>query len=198
TVERDRLAQNAGIAPEIRDPQSVAQQRERVALLGGHEAVAELGVHVEHIEQVRRDRGGLDFARVAGARQVVTLRPDGRDAGEVLRQRAQVVEVRERHAKPHAAESGGHDLDEPIRSGVWQRLEQYGVDRAEDGRVGADAEREREHGHEREAGALGEHADGVAEVVRSEEHTSELQSLAYFVCRLLLEKKKEYFTSYAG
>src|SRR3989441_3236890 len=27
---------------------------------------------------------------------------------------------------------------------------------------------------------------------RSEEHTSELQSLAYLVCRLLLEKKKEY------
>src|SRR2546425_9668079 len=29
------------------------------------------------------------------------------------------------------------------------------------------------------------------EVVRSEEHTSELQSLAYLVCRLLLEKKKK-------
>src|SRR5687767_15736798 len=29
-----------------------------------------------------------------------------------------------------------------------------------------------------------------AEVSRSEEHTSELQSLAYLVCRLLLEKKK--------
>src|SRR2546425_6672141 len=28
-------------------------------------------------------------------------------------------------------------------------------------------------------------------VARSEEHTSELQSLAYLVCRLLLEKKKE-------
>src|SRR2546425_12965117 len=27
--------------------------------------------------------------------------------------------------------------------------------------------------------------------VRSEEHTSELQSLAYLVCRLLLEKKKK-------
>src|SRR5687767_15740149 len=27
---------------------------------------------------------------------------------------------------------------------------------------------------------------------RSEEHTSELQSLAYLVCRLLLEKKKSY------
>src|SRR2546423_3201120 len=28
------------------------------------------------------------------------------------------------------------------------------------------------------------------ELIRSEEHTSELQSLAYLVCRLLLEKKK--------
>src|SRR2546425_7409192 len=30
---------------------------------------------------------------------------------------------------------------------------------------------------------------------RSEEHTSELQSLAYLVCRLLLEKKKKKNTS---
>src|SRR2546425_12754334 len=30
------------------------------------------------------------------------------------------------------------------------------------------------------------------EVGRSEEHTSELQSLAYLVCRLLLEKKNEH------
>src|SRR2546425_6721282 len=29
-----------------------------------------------------------------------------------------------------------------------------------------------------------------AGIMRSEEHTSELQSLAYLVCRLLLEKKK--------
>src|SRR2546425_9610977 len=31
---------------------------------------------------------------------------------------------------------------------------------------------------------------------RSEEHTSELQSLAYLVCRLLLEKKKKYILTY--
>src|SRR3712207_8114410 len=30
--------------------------------------------------------------------------------------------------------------------------------------------------------------------VRSEEHTSELQSRQYLVCRLLLEKKKKYHT----
>src|SRR3712207_7069175 len=32
--------------------------------------------------------------------------------------------------------------------------------------------------------------DGLGEGLRSEEHTSELQSRQYLVCRLLLEKKK--------
>src|SRR2546425_9342040 len=48
---------------------------------------------------------------------------------------------------------------------------------------------------ERESGALGQpSSDGglprSTGADRSEEHTSELQSLAYLVCRLLLEKKK--------
>src|SRR3712207_7728188 len=34
-----------------------------------------------------------------------------------------------------------------------------------------------------------DHDDGLAVGVRSEEHTSELQSRQYLVCRLLLEKK---------
>src|SRR2546425_6581430 len=38
-------------------------------------------------------------------------------------------------------------------------------------------------------------ADGTR-AHRSEEHTSELQSLAYLVCRLLLEKKKKKPMSY--
>src|SRR2546425_8405963 len=54
---------------------------------------------------------------------------------------------------------------------------------------------------ERRSVALGVRTPGFVEltsgveagsqVVRSEEHTSELQSLAYLVCRLLLEKKKK-------
>src|SRR2546425_7127384 len=35
------------------------------------------------------------------------------------------------------------------------------------------------------------HEDRVGGAERSEEHTSELQSLAYLVCRLLLEKKNK-------
>src|SRR3712207_7519124 len=37
-------------------------------------------------------------------------------------------------------------------------------------------------------------ADGVEDQLRSEEHTSELQSRQYLVCRLLLEKKKNKIT----
>src|SRR5258706_1049457 len=38
------------------------------------------------------------------------------------------------------------------------------------------------------------HARSSAVVLRSEEHTSELQSLTNLVCRLLLEKKKKHDT----
>src|SRR3712207_7973378 len=51
---------------------------------------------------------------------------------------------------------------------------------------------------ERRVGGTGLLGDGVAHLgvlqllhVRSEEHTSELQSRQYLVCRLLLEKKKK-------
>src|SRR3712207_7212364 len=45
--------------------------------------------------------------------------------------------------------------------------------------------------------AVGRHDESVHGLVRvrSEEHTSELQSRQYLVCRLLLEKKKKYHLS---
>src|SRR2546425_3351818 len=50
------------------------------------------------------------------------------------------------------------------------------------------------------AGVIGGWVAVVAglQAERSEEHTSELQSLAYLVCRLLLEKKKKIFRQTAG
>src|SRR5690606_41889912 len=45
------------------------------------------------------------------------------------------------------------------------------------------------------AGAPGEPAPAAETVVRSEEHTSELQSRENLVCRLLLEKKKSMVCS---
>src|SRR5437899_8139105 len=44
----------------------------------------------------------------------------------------------------------------------------------------------------------GEYPAGRGERNRSEEHTSELQSLRHLVCRLLLEKKKKNTSSCVG
>src|SRR2546425_4420871 len=49
---------------------------------------------------------------------------------------------------------------------------------------------DQEHTVVLEVASLGQPRQIRAAVTRSEEHTSELQSLAYLVCRLLLEKKK--------
>src|SRR3712207_6900394 len=58
------------------------------------------------------------------------------------------------------------------------------------------------HRPRRRAGAAGRAVRGGTRSTRSEEHTSELQSRQYLVCRLLLEKKKKkllyvpYYTKY--
>src|SRR5438045_5533080 len=53
--------------------------------------------------------------------------------------------------------------------------------------------RKRRHGHQLRDHALAPAAPARAGLAtgRSEEHTSELQSLRHLVCRLLLEKKKD-------
>src|SRR3712207_6937373 len=52
----------------------------------------------------------------------------------------------------------------------------------------ADVDRRHRHRHESERQVEGRVCD---QRIRSEEHTSELQSRQYLVCRLLLEKKKK-------
>ena len=54
---------------------------------------------------------------------------------------------------------------EPLRMRIRQRLEQHAVDDAEDGGVGADAERERQDRDRGVARALGQGAEGVAHVL---------------------------------
>src|SRR3712207_8904921 len=54
--------------------------------------------------------------------------------------------------------------------------------------IGGDSHVLHQHPAQEEVHLAGERIESVAE--RSEEHTSELQSRQYLVCRLLLEKKK--------
>src|SRR2546425_9055854 len=50
----------------------------------------------------------------------------------------------------------------------------------------------------RDPASVGEEWRQLFDNGRSEEHTSELQSLAYLVCRLLLEKKKKNTIQHGG
>src|SRR3712207_7164343 len=60
--------------------------------------------------------------------------------------------------------------------------------------VASAAVRLRHRPRSRDAFHAAHRGEGRAHVRRSEEHTSELQSRQYLVCRLLLEKKKKYTT----
>ncbi len=56
------------------------------------------------------------------------------------------------------------DADESIGLGIRQRLQQHGVDNAQDGGGGADAERERQHGSEGESRRASQPADRVGHI----------------------------------
>src|SRR3989441_5889913 len=113
--------------------------------------------------------------------------------------------VRGRGGEPALLERGPHvvrrlpevarELDFPVPDGrdPVERPLEIALQRAAHGvELEADAVerggRARQPAHARAVEARGE-GGGAEAVERSEEHTSELQSLAYLVCRLLLEKK---------
>src|SRR5687767_15330445 len=66
--------------------------------------------------------------------------------------------------------------DAPLRQVVWREFDVHAVAHQDAYPVSPHAARDGRQDH-------------MVRSVRSEEHTSELQSLAYLVCRLLLEKK---------
>src|SRR3712207_7542501 len=74
----------------------------------------------------------------------------------------------------------------------WHRARQYGLDREQFGRPLAQTQLfQKKLADMQTEIALGLQASlRVGRLMRSEEHTSELQSRQYLVCRLLLEKKK--------
>src|SRR3712207_8613605 len=77
----------------------------------------------------------------------------------------------------------------PPRSTLFPYTTLFRSDHGEHGGRGADPEGDGDDGERREGRRAGEGPEGEAD--RSEEHTSELQSRQYLVCRLLLEKKKK-------
>src|SRR3989441_12062153 len=110
----------------------------------------------------------------------------GSVVARVLELLLQHPDHRERQAIDDDALTGGIDAlaEDSLRQLIAE--EQHAPPARDVG--GVDEASTRRGGHVADRLVFGPHA--LEERVRSEEHTSELQSLAYLVCRLLLEKKK--------
>src|SRR3989441_10324676 len=126
-------------------------------------------VRVQREQQVREDRIEVDAVQILRREWA-----DGRPAGPSAHRQAPAflrndhVAAQERPVEQIVLAAGvGRELGKPrVDDGAVQAL---GVVLEDELPIGRDV---------------------IVDSARSEEHTSELQSLAYLVCRLLLEKKK--------
>jgi len=85
---------------------------------------------------------------------------------------APILKVEPRHRHPLTRRRTLVENDDAIDVRIRQRPEHHTVEHAEHRGVRADAERKRQHGHDREAFVLQQHADGVAEILNQGIHLS--------------------------
>src|SRR3989441_1993238 len=142
----------------------------------------------------REPRGRLEIPLVRRRRQLLQVPVAHLAAGHTTRARGGIEHVvrpaTERAVVPEHDLRVGPDAPEVVVRRIDLGGERAGVETALRGQ-----HREAAHAAGAEAVEVGLAVAVVGQVGtragRSEEHTSELQSLAYLVCRLLLEKKKK-------
>ena len=113
-------------------------------------------------KEIGRDERRAELLRIAVAgERDRAARPDAADLRERRRPLADVAEVGTRERSARIAEP---DECQPVGVAIRQRLDQHRVDDAEDGGVGADAEREGEKNDRGEATRLADAAPRVAKI----------------------------------
>ena len=130
----------------------------------GDEAAPKQGLEPEDAQVVGGDLGSAEPDGIGSAADVLVDIVRRGDRFELGRLGLPVQEDAAVGDGKSAGVGNLGNLDEAVGVGVRQRLQQQGVDDAEDRGVRADAEREREHGHQDEAGRFGKLADREAEI----------------------------------
>jgi hypothetical protein len=129
------------------------------------EKAPQCGLHAEDVEKVDANAGSGQHDRVAATGQhhaATSLRSHVLEH-RVLRPPIQVVERRDAIASGRpAARRLFQDPDDPITGGVRQRVEQRRAHEAEDRRVGANADGQRQNCHRCEAGCVTKRAKRIA------------------------------------
>ena len=178
-VERDRLPDDARVGGEATTPESLAEQHDRRSaglVLRRRERPSEKRLHSEDRKVTRRYTSADQTFRLRLAGEREHLDQPGRDLLERPRARAHVEEVRIRNGVLARFRRRAVNGNQAVGLGVGERIQQCGVDDAEDRRVGADPKRQAQHGGCGERWMLNQHPRGVPSVLthlfkKSGQHT---------------------------
>ncbi len=164
-VHAEHFADHGGIAAEAAQPVFVAEEKDgrgaRFFVVGG-KISADQRLGAEDVEIIPGDNAGFHLLRFGAAEEdelhVVVLN----DGVEAAIPSAVVHQFRDGNAAPHDPGAGGGlaKHQQALAVLVGERLEEDGVDDAEDGGVGADAEAEHDDGGDGEAEIFAHHAQG--------------------------------------
>jgi hypothetical protein len=168
-IQRDVPSGYIRARTECASPQRVADEANGLGagpVLLRQERAAYRRAHAQHIEEIPRNARRGKLLRIAQAGQVEVLVGERREPGKRAVLFAQECRARKRKRLDRSRRIGLRRIDQhqPLGMRVRQRPQQQRVGHAENRRVRADAQRQRDDGHQGEARALREHPDGVAEV----------------------------------
>ncbi len=168
-IESDGATDDVRRRAETTLPQTIGDHHDAVVvpfLIRWKKQTTELGTRPHRSEEAVRYLRPVDTFRVTVAGEDRTPGGVCPDLGEGRAVSTHVLGVGRRHlaAIVTVRFTRAPDHHEPSRLGVRQALEQHAADHAEDRGVGADAERQGQHGDQREARPLGQHAQTVSKI----------------------------------
>ena len=169
TVERDGAADDGGIAAEMRLPELVAEQNDGSGsglFFRWKKIAAENRVDANECEKIRRDSVAADIFGLGDTGKIEADVVDDGHGGEGTALLAPIEKIGIGNGNVADLFVGFAHEDELRGVFERQRAEEDGVDDAEDGGIGADAESESEDGDGGEAGGFRERADGVFQVLQ--------------------------------
>ena len=177
-VDRHHLVQDGRVAGEAPLPEPMAQYRHRVrarrpiVIVG--EPAAERRLHAQDGKRVARDELRLDALGLATIGERRRRRRARHQAAEGVVAIAKIPIHRMREGtlvrRPAAEGAGAVELHQLARILDRQQPQQHLIHQREDGGVGADPQRQRQHDDDREGGRAGQRADGVAEILDQRRH----------------------------
>ena len=175
-ADADAPADDGGIRPERRRPERVAEHDHRrgaLSCIAGLDEAAGDRLHAERLEQsgARLERRREERIAVGGHRRREV--PERRHRLDALLPRRQIDVVADgdellRDARAIVAMT---EDDEIVGVRIRQRPQQDGLDDGEDRGVGADAQRQRQNGGDREERLSAEQTNTVPQVVEHAHHT---------------------------